>query len=175
VYKRLRTFLHSIVIFSFFFLLSGIPADATLKGDLAPEFTLKALDGRDVNLGDYKGKYLLVNFWATWCGPCKVEMPSIEELYQRFKLENFDVLAISNDMFGEKVVGPYIKTQGFTFTVLLDPILQVSKQFGVVSLPTTYLIDPQGKIIGVLGGAENWSDPRNIAFFENLLKPESGS
>ncbi|MEC7641148.1 MAG: TlpA disulfide reductase family protein [Nitrospinota bacterium] len=143
-----------------------------MEGDFAPPFTLKDLRGKDVSLGDYKGKYLLINFWATWCTPCKIEMQSIEELYQRFRLEKFDVLAISNDMFGERVVKSYIKNRGFTFTVLLDPILTVSKQFGVVSLPTTFLVDPKGKVIGVLGGAEDWSAPRNIAFFQTLLDSE---
>jgi len=153
-------------------LLAGLPAGAAVKGDLAPDFTLQALDGKEVSLHDYRGKHLLINFWATWCAPCKVEMPSIETLYRKFKMEKFDVLAISNDMFGAKIVRPYAETQGFTFTVLLDPILRVSKQFGVVSLPTTFLIDPEGRIIGVLGGAEDWSSPRNISFFKNLLKKD---
>ncbi|MFQ5672446.1 MAG: TlpA disulfide reductase family protein [Nitrospinales bacterium] len=168
--RRLRKFVFPIGLFLILFF--SLPAAAAVKGDPAPEFTLKSLDGKSVSLQDYRGKYLLVNFWATWCAPCKVEMPSIEALYRQFKIEKFDVLAISNDMFGEKIVRPFIETHGFTFTVLLDPILRVSKRFGVVSLPTTFLIDPEGKIIGVLGGAEDWSAPRNITFFKNLLKKE---
>lgn len=158
----------------FFLLLFGAAAHAAQEGDSAPDFSLKTLDGREVSLGDYRGKFVLINFWATWCVPCKVEMPSLEKLYQRFKSKNFAMLAISNDMFGEKVVRPYIEVQNFTFTVLLDPILKVSNRFGVVSLPTTFLIGPDGKIIGVLGGAEDWASSDNINFFENLLADDAG-
>jgi len=139
----------------------------------ASNFTLKSLQGEQVSLDQYKGKYLLVNFWATWCGPCKMEMPSLEALYQRFKTEEFDILAISNDMYGEIVVEPYIKANNLSFTVLLDTQLKVSYQFGVISLPTTFLIDPQGNIIGVKQGAENWVEPETLLYFEQLLKKKS--
>lgn len=135
----------------------------------APQFSLPSLNGRELTLDDYQGKYLLVNFWATWCGPCKVEMPSLESLHQKFKQRNFAVIAVSNDIFGAQVVKPYIQAQNFTFPVGLDPKLKVSNQFGVISLPTTFLINPQGKIIGVLNGAENWVDPKTLLYFDQLL------
>ena len=136
----------------------------------APHFSLASLDGRELALNDYQGKYLLVNFWATWCAPCKVEMPSLEFLYQKFKQRNFAMIAVSNDIFGAQVVKPYIQSQNFTFPVGLDPKLEVSNQFGVISLPTTFLIDPQGKIIGVLNGAENWAEPKTLLYFDQILK-----
>lgn len=136
----------------------------------APDFTLPDLGGAEVSLQDFQGKFLLVNFWATWCGPCKVEMPSLEDLHRRFKSERFAVLGISNDIFGAKVVQPYVEAQGLTFPILLDPKLDVSNSFQVLSLPTTYLIDPEGNIIGELSGAENWTAPETIQYFENLLK-----
>jgi len=80
------------------------------------------------------------------------------------------MIGISNDMFGERVVRPYVKAANVTFPILLDQRMIVSRQYGVVSLPTTILIDPQGKIIGVLQGAENWSDPETLLYFKNLLK-----
>jgi peroxiredoxin len=135
----------------------------------APQFSLPSLDGHDLALNNYQGKYLLVNFWATWCGPCKMEMPSLELLYRKFKKRNFEVIAISNDIFGAQVVEPYIKAQNFTFPVGLDPKLKVSNQFGVISLPTTFLIDSEGKIIGVLNGAENWVEPKTLLYFDQLL------
>ena len=135
----------------------------------APQFSMPSLDGQELTLDDYQGQYLLVNFWATWCGPCKVEMPSLESLYQKFKKQNFAMIAVSNDIFGAQVVEPYIQAQNYTFPVGLDPKLKVSNQFGVISLPTTFLIDPHGKIIGVLNGAENWADPKTLLYFEQLL------
>ena len=135
----------------------------------APNFTLKSLSGEEVSLLQKRGNYVLVNFWATWCGPCKVEMPSLETLHQRFKTKNFSLIAISNDMFGARIVEPFIKAHNLSFTVLLDQQLQVSNKFGVISLPTTFMIDPEGNIIGELRGAEDWASPDNILYFENLL------
>jgi len=148
------------------------PSQALAKEDkhIASDFTLKDLDGNDVSLHQFRGKYLLINFWATWCGPCKIEMPSLEQLYRQFKSERFDMLGISNDMFGKRVVKPYILAKKITFPMLLDQRMTVSRQYGIVSLPTTILIDPQGIIIGVLQGAENWSDPETLLYFESLLK-----
>ena len=137
---------------------------------LASNFTLKNLEGEDVSLSQFRGKYLLINFWATWCAPCKIEMPSLEKLYRQFKSDNFDMIGISNDMFGARVVRPYIKATNLTFPMLLDQRMIVSRQFGIVSLPTTVLIDPQGIIIGVLQGAEDWSDPETLLYFKSLLK-----
>ncbi len=136
----------------------------------AANFSLKTLAGTEVSLDQHRGKYLLINFWATWCGPCKIEMPSLQALYTRFKSEKFELLAISNDMFGEKVVRPYIEANNLDFPVLLDQNLKVSHKYGVVTLPTSFLVDPEGKIIGVLNGAINWEDPETLLYFDSLLK-----
>jgi peroxiredoxin len=152
------------------FVLHASAQAAEKEGMIAPNFTLKNLDGEEVSLSQFRGKHVLINFWATWCGPCKVEMPSLETLYQRFKNKNFALLAISNDMFGATIVKPFIKANNLNFTILLDQRLKASNAFGVTSLPATYMIDPQGKIIGALFGAEDWATPSNILYFENLLK-----
>ncbi len=152
-------------------LVFGTKASAQVEeGVDAPNFTLKNLEGKEVSLSDFRGKHILVNFWATWCGPCKIEMPSLEALYQRFKNKKFVMLAISNDMFGATVVKPFVKANKINFPVLLDQRLKASNAFGVVSLPATFMIDPKGKILGALYGAEDWATPSNILYFENLLK-----
>jgi len=154
-------------------LLSATATAETEKPTRATNFSLQSLNGENISLDQYKGKYLLINFWATWCGPCKMEMPSLETLYRRFKSKNFDILAISNDMFGAVVVEPYVKANNLSFTFLLDQQLKVSYQYGVISLPTTFLIDPEGNIIGAMQGAENWAEPGTLQYFENLLNTKS--
>ena len=164
-----KKFFIVIVCLVFLFALAGLVSAKIKEGENAPSFTLKNLEGKDVSLSEFRGKFVLINFWATWCGPCKLEMPSLESLYQKFKNKNFAMLAISNDMFGETVVKPFVKTHKLSFPILLDQRLKASNQFGVVSLPSTFMIDPKGKIIGALYGAEDWTTPSNILYFENLL------
>ncbi len=167
--KKFENLISSLAILTLLTLVSGT-VFASQKGDMAPDFALKSLDGPEVSLRDFKGRYVLVNFWATWCVPCKLEMPSLEELHKHFPNEKLAVLPISNDMFGEKVVRPYVESNEFSFTILFDPTLKVSNRYGVVTLPTTFLIDPNGRIIGVLEGAEDWSKPETFLYFEELLK-----
>ncbi len=145
------------------------PAASLSAKDRAPDFIMQTLDGKKVSLADFTGKYILMNFWATWCGPCKVEMPSLEALHNKFKSRNFAVLAVSNDIFGAKVVKPFVEAHKMSFTVSLDQDLEVSSRYGVVSLPTTFLIDPSGVIIGVLNGAEDWANAETLNYFEGLL------
>ena len=163
-------FILLVAILTLFFVLNGSTFAQIEEGVDAPNFTLKNLEGKEVSLNEFRGKYVLVNFWATWCGPCKIEMPSLETLYQRFKNKNFVMLAISNVMYGATVVKAFVKANKINFPVLLDQQLKTSNRFGVVSLPSTFMIDPKGKIIGAMLGAENWATPNHILYFENLLK-----
>jgi peroxiredoxin len=136
----------------------------------APDFTLLTLEGRPAQLREFRGKLVLLNFWATWCAPCLHEMPSMERLYQTFKQTDFVLLAVSMDRQGEGIARPYVDNLKLTFPVLLDNTLEVSRQYRVRGLPTTYLIDPDGLLIGVVVGARDWQKTEAKALIAGLLR-----
>ncbi|MCS7024766.1 MAG: TlpA family protein disulfide reductase [Bryobacteraceae bacterium] len=115
----------------------------------APDFTLKDIHGRDVKLSDYKGKVVLLNFWATWCGPCKIEIPWFIDFEQRYKDRGFAVLGVSMDEDGWDSVKPYLEARKVNYRVVIGND-QVADQYGgVSSLPTTFLLDQSGRIASV--------------------------
>jgi peroxiredoxin len=140
----------------------------------APDFTLPDVEGQPVRLREFQGKLVLVNFWATWCPPCRLEMPSMERLYQTFKPTDFAMLAISIDRQGAQVVKPFMEGLKLTFPALLDPTMEVARQFGLRGLPTTYLIDREGRIIGAAVGGRDWYSTEAKALIAGLLR-EGGS
>jgi peroxiredoxin len=137
---------------------------------VAPDFTLLTLDGRPAQLREFRGKLVLLNFWATWCAPCLHEMPSMERLYQTFKQTDFVLLAVSMDRQGEGVARPFVDNLQLTFPILLDNTSEVSRQYSVRGLPTTYLIDPDGLLIGVVIGARDWYKAEAKALIAGLLR-----
>lgn len=134
----------------------------------APDFCLEDLNGKKSELNNFKGKVIFLNFWATWCGPCKEEMPSMELLFQQFKEKDFVLLSISVDYEGRKPVGEFIKRQRYTFPVLLDPKCDVLDLYEVKRIPTTIIIDKNRKVIGRATGPKNWKSPE-VASLLNLL------
>lgn len=144
-------------------------------GTAAPAFTLPGLDGRKVNLADYKGKVVFLNIWATWCPPCREEMPSIEKLYQELKGEDFEILAASVDLSGAEAVAPFMKRYGLTFPALLDTKGEVQHLYGTTGIPETFIIDRDGVIEKIVVGPADWSSPAVVRFFRALLrKPRAG-
>jgi peroxiredoxin len=135
-----------------------------------PDFTLMDLEGRPVQLRELRGKLVLLNFWATWCAPCLHEMPSMERLYQTFKETEFALLAVSMDRQGEEVAKPFVDNLKLTFPVLVDRTSEVARQYGVRGLPTTYLIDPDGLLIGAVIGARDWYRTEAKALIAGLLR-----
>ena len=112
----------------------------------SPDFSLKDATGATVKLSDFKGKVVLLNFWATWCGPCKIEIPWFMEFQKSYKDRDFAVLGISLDEEGWDVVKPYIESKKINYQILIGNE-QVSQAFGTIdSLPTTLMIDRQGRI-----------------------------
>jgi peroxiredoxin len=128
-----------------------------IKGNKkAPDFSLKDLKGREVEIKQFKGKVIFLNFWATWCGPCKEEMPGMEALHRQLKEKNFVMLTISVDYEGIRPVQEFINKHQYTFPVLLDPKGETLDLFEVKGIPTTFLIDKKGKMLGKAIGPRDW-------------------
>ena len=132
--------------------LLGMAARPPLVGSPAPEIVLKDLQGRDVKLSDLRGKVVLVNFWATWCKPCKEEMPAMQASYDKLRDKGFVVLAV-NELEDTARVAEHIRTHGHTFEVVMDHNNQVANMYGVVGLPASFLIDPQGIVRERISGS----------------------
>ncbi len=132
----------------------------------APNFTLRDANGAPVSLADYKGKVVLLNFWATWCGPCALEIPWFEQFEQQYKSEGFAVLGVSMDDDGWSAVKPYIAERKINYRVLLgnDSVSQLYG--GVDSLPTTFMIDREGRLaythVGLAGKNDYLSEIQNL-------------
>jgi DsbE subfamily thiol:disulfide oxidoreductase len=127
-------------------------------GKPAPEFELKSLDGRTVRLSDYRGKAVLLNFWATWCGPCKIEMPWFEELQNKYRSQGLEVIGIAMDDAGEDTVAKFVKDMGVTYTILMGKEAVGVDYGGVLGLPTTFYIDRQGRVVDQVVGLVSHSD-----------------
>ncbi len=125
--------------------------------------------GQTVELSELRGKPILVNLWATWCEPCLREMPSLERLQSRFG-ERIAVLAVSEDRGGNKTVKPFITKLGLkSVKVYIDPKSEVGHAFGARGLPTSFLIDREGKVLGRVEGAAEWDSPKILGVLEPLL------
>ncbi len=139
-------------------------------GKKAPDFSLKDLAGKKVEIKQYKGKVVFLNFWATWCGPCKEEMPSLEVLHQKLKGENFVLLTVSVDYEGLKPVDGFISKHRYTFPVLLDPNGETLDLFEIKGIPTTFIIDKNGKVIGRAIGPRDWKSQEVFSLINLLIE-----
>lgn len=143
----------------------AIPVEAT-------DFTLKDLDNKRISLKNYRGKVVMLNFWATWCTPCRLEMPSMEKLHRQFKDKGFIVLAVAA---GEKAEGvtAFVKEYHITFSALLDTDQEVAEGYKVWALPTTYFINAEGKITGRVNGSRDWSTKEATQYISSILQKAS--
>ena len=133
-------------------------SDAAAAPQPAPDFTLEGLDGKQVKLSDYEGQVVLLNFWATWCGPCKIEMPWFVEFQRKYKDKGFTVLAVSLDEEGWEVVKPYAEKLQPNFPILLGDEEMEDRFGGIVALPTTLIINKKGEVVGRHTGLVSKSD-----------------
>ena len=139
-------------------------------GEPAPNFQLPDLNGRLVTLSDLRGKVVLLNFWATWCGPCRVEMPAMEQLYQTFSRKDFEILAVSIDAQGVAITRPFQQEYHLTFPILHDADYRVGLTYGARSLPMTFLVDRQGVVRHQIFGARDWGASDAQQLVQMLIK-----
>ncbi|WP_068776261.1 peroxiredoxin [Paenibacillus sp. FJAT-26967] len=127
------------------------------KGQIAPDFDLTDLAGNPVKLSEYRGKTVFVNFWATWCPPCRAEMPHMQKVHDKYKDKNVVFLAVNLTHTEEKpaAVHEFADNYGLTFPIVLDEEGKVSKKYQIVAYPTTYIVDKQGVIREKYQGAIN--------------------
>lgn len=146
LFKRI---MQTMVMIAGLMIGGGLSSNGAIAADNAPEFSLRDINGKQVSLEDYKGKVVLVNFWATWCGPCQAEMPHLQKMYVDLEKEGFVVLSISADNARDaSKVKPLIKRNRYTFPVLLDKDSTVLNQYNPESvLPYNVLIGKDGNII----------------------------
>jgi thiol-disulfide isomerase/thioredoxin len=138
----------------------------------APQASFADAQGKSLSLTDFAGRPVLVNFWATWCAPCRKEMPSLEGLQNRLG-DKIAILAISEDSGGQKAVAPFIARFGITaLRTYLDPTSAVGRAFKVDGLPTSFLVDRQGRVVGQVVGEAQWDSPKMLSVIEPLLRQE---
>lgn len=133
-----------------------------------PDFTLNAPDGKKISLKDFRGKVVLLNFWASWCVPCREEMPAMEKLYQEYKQKNFTVFAIAVKDRKQDAID-FVKELKITYPIALDPDAKVGSEYGAWGLPATYLIGPKGEGLARGWGPAEWYSPAARKLIQALI------
>lgn len=136
-----------------------------VAGKPAPDFTLQSLDGKNVQLSSYKGQAVLLNFWATWCGPCKIEMPWFVELQKEYGPQGLQIVGVAMDDASKEDITKFVKEMGVNYTILLGKEAVGQEYGGVNVLPTTFFIDRDGKIVAREFGLQSRS-----LFVDNIKK-----
>lgn len=151
------------------FVSAGQSLHAVTDKPAAPDFSLKNVDGVVHRLSDYRGKVVVLNFWATWCPPCREELPSMERAYKLLADEPIKIVAIN---VGEDADTIFTFTADYemSYDVLMDSDSKAIKQYPVIGLPTTFVIDPQGRIVYRAVGSRDWADEKLLGKLRALLK-----
>ncbi len=137
-------------------------------GDRAPEVRLQSVDGKTISLADYRGKVVLVHFWATWCPPCVEEIPTLERFYQQVPGADIEVLAVSVDDSAD-VLKAFLDKNKVHFPVLHDPSRRTAGSYGTLKFPETYLVGRDGMVRHKVVGPMDWSAPTNVEAVRSLL------
>ncbi|MDX2410474.1 MAG: TlpA disulfide reductase family protein [Woeseiaceae bacterium] len=144
-------------------------ASSDLTGQAAPDFALKNSSGDNVRLSEYRGDVVMVNFWATWCGPCRQEMPLLDELYSRYERVGFSLLGVNIDDDSRKAMN-MVSELGVSFPVLFDARKEVSKLYKVEAMPVTVLIDREGTVRYVHHGYKPGYEDKYLDQIRSLLR-----
>jgi peroxiredoxin len=144
-------------------------ASSGLTGQAAPDFALKSSSGENLRLSEYRGDVVMVNFWATWCGPCRQEMPLLDELYSRYQRVGFSLLGVNIDDNSSKAMD-MVNELGVSFPVLFDARKEVSKLYEVGAMPVTVLIDREGTVRYVHHGYKPGYEDKYLEQIRSLLR-----
>lgn len=139
-----------------------------MQGEIAPDFTFSDQTGKQQRLSDLRGKVVLVNFWATWCPPCREEMPSLEALQKKIDQHDLVILALSIDDSWEPI-NKFMKQNEFTVPVYADFDKKISSRFGTFKYPETYLVDKEGRVAYKVVGAADWTSSEMLKFINVLI------
>ncbi len=151
-------------------MLAGISlASSALVGEPAPDFALKSASGENLRLSEYRGEVVMINFWATWCGPCRQEMPLLDELYDRYQRVGFRLLGVNIDDDRQQAM-QMVKELDVSFPVLFDSEKDVSKRYQVQAMPVTVLLDRSGKVRYVHHGYQPGYEQHYLTEIRELLR-----
>ncbi len=142
-------------------------------GYLAPQFTIRNLKGNLISLDSFKGQVVVLNFWATWCVPCRIEMPAFEHLFRRYRSQGLTVLGVSLDKGADEKVRKFVEEYQLSFPILIDSDGKAEKLYPSVSIPFTFVIDKIGRIVARVDGAKNWESNETFEAIEFLLEQAS--
>jgi thiol-disulfide isomerase/thioredoxin len=161
----------------FLYLTACSKSDNSKKGVVAaekspaPDITIVSLvNGSTLKLSDLKGKVVLLNFWATWCPPCREEIPSMMKLNSFMAGKPFQMVAVSIDEGGKPAIDTFFKETGFSLPTYLDESGSSAKAYGITGVPESFIIDKQGVLVKKIIGGFAWDSPEAVSFFEGLMK-----
>ncbi len=158
-----------VVGMSFAMFAASSLASSVMVGQTAPDFALKSSSGANLRLSEYRGDVVMINFWATWCGPCRQEMPLLDELYQRYERVGFNLLGVNIDDDSRRAM-QMIDELGVNFPVLFDARKEVSELYDVEAMPVTVLVDREGTVRHVHHGYKPGYEDKYLDQIRSLLR-----
>ena len=148
---------------------TSLAASGSLTGQTAPDFALKSSTGENLRLSEYRGDVVMINFWATWCGPCRQEMPLLDELHSRYERVGFSLLGVNIDDDSRKAMN-MVSELGVSFPVLFDARKEVSKMYDVDAMPTTVILDREGRVRFIHHGYKPGYEVQYLDQIRSLLR-----